>query len=610
MTLQQTTDQRFYAWRETLKRRSSLCFRLRVALVLLFTAAAAAPLHDALRVGTAAASVAAFLAVAIAHRRIELGIARTDALLRVRREQRARRELDWDALPPALEVETQPLHPFAGDLDLFGPNGLHRFLDISVSREGSRLLASWLSSTDTALPDILSRRDSVRALVPAAHFRERLLLAFSLASKERLDGASFLQWLSHTQAPSAMRWVLPASALLAALNITLFLAWGSALLPPLFLIGVFLYAVLYLRYSAIRESFIDAAVRLDDELGKLHTVFRFLERGPLGGSKALAQLLLPFRDMGLRPSRHIRRVRVDVIAAGLSMNPVMMVLLNLAFPWDFLFAARLERKRKTLAQLVPAWLDGMHRLEALQSLANYAWLFPETRFPELHAADGTTPVFHAEDLGHPLLPLKSRVRNDVSLAAERDILLITGSNMSGKSTLLRTVGISVVLAMAGGPVDARHMSLAHSRLFTCINISDSLRDGVSYFYAEVRRLRRLLDLLDDSDDRPPLFLIDEMFRGTNTRERHVGGEAFIRELARRRATGAISTHDIELTSVADAVDGVRNMHFREHIVDNRMEFDYTLREGPCPTTNALVIMRLEGLPVGRVSDAASAGTGG
>ncbi len=115
-------------------------------------------------------------------------------------------------------------------------------------------------------------------------------------------------------------------------------------------------------------------------------------------------------------------------------------------------------------------------------------------------------------------------------------------------------------------------------------------------------------MLDDHDDRPPLFLIDEMFRGTNTRERHVGGEAFIRELARRRATGAISTHDIELTSVADAVDGVRNMHFREHIVDNRMEFDYTLREGPCPTTNALVIMRLEGLPVGLASDAASAGT--
>ncbi len=574
-----------------------MCYRFRVGLVLIFAAAAAVPVHDALRVSVAAAAVLAFVAVAIMHSRIDRGIARTDALLRVRREQRARIALDWDSLPPAQDVDVANDHPFAGDLDLFGSNGLLRFLDISVSREGSNKLASWLADASSSFAEIVERQTLVRALVPAAHFRERLLLEFALVSKDRLDGAAFTDWLMHAGASSAMRWVLPASIALAAINIALFAAYGSGLLPPYFFFGLLVYAALYLRYSSIRDVFIDTAVRLDDELGKLHVVFRFLERYPSRGNKALISLLVSFRAAHRRPSRHIRSVRLDVIAAGLSMNPVMMVLLNIAFPWDFVFARRLEKKRLELSRIVPEWLEAMHKIEALQSLANYAWLFPDTTFPVLHQSDEGKDVLRAEALGHPLLPWRSRVRNDVSLSAERDVLLITGSNMSGKSTMLRTVGITAALAFAGGPVDARRVELAHARLFTCIHISDSLRDGVSYFYAEVRRLRRLLTMLGEKDRRPVVFLIDEMFRGTNTTERHIGGVAFIQELARRNATGMISTHDIELTSVVDTVEGARNMHFREHIVENRMIFDYVLRAGPCPTTNALVIMRLEGLPV-------------
>jgi hypothetical protein len=451
-------------------------------------------------------------------------------------------------------------------------------------------------ATDSTLDEVVRRRELVRALLPEAHFRERLLLAFSLVSKQRLEGEA-LDELRRVEAPASLRWVLPASAVLAGLNIGLFIAWAMELLPAVFLFSAFVYAALYFRYSGIRASFLEAAVRLDDELGMLHSVFRFLERYPARGKPVLGELLRPFRGEGMRPSRHIRRVRVDVVAAGLSMNPIMMILLNLAVPWDFFFAGRLERKRLVLLNLLPVWLDAMHTLEALHSLANHAYLFKDTVFPELHEDRSATDLLRAEGLGHPLLPEAACVRNDVALAARGDVLLITGSNMSGKSTLLRSIGVSVALAQAGGAVHARSMSLKYCRLFTCIHISDSLRDGVSYFYAEVRRLRHLLSMLVGDDTRPVLFLVDEMFRGTNTRERHIGGAAFIRELVRLNASGVISTHDIELTSVADSQAGVRNMHFREHIVDNRMTFDYTLRPGPCPTTNALVIMRLEGLPV-------------
>jgi hypothetical protein len=590
-------EERFEVWKVRLRHRSAVCFRLRVLLVLLFAFAAAAPAPDALRVAVAAATVLAFIVVAVVHRRIDRGIARTDALLRVRRQQQARRDLDWELLPPALALDVPEHHPFARDLDLFGENGLHRFLDISISREGSRLLASWLLSGEAAPDEIQQRQHLLRALIPGVRFRERLLLTFLLTSRERLDGDAFLRWLVHAQAPAALGWVLPVSAGLAVLTLALFFAWGNSLLPPWFMLSLFFYALLYFRNMGIRESFIESAVRLDDELGRLLSVFRFLERENIAGNEALEKLLHPFRDREMRPSRYIRRVRVDVTAAGLSMNPVMMVLLNLALPWDFFFASRLEKKRRELATIVPVWLDAMHHLEALQSLANYAWLFPDTTFPIVRPAQSGGVAFSADSLGHPLLPHGTRVRNNVMLDGSRDILLITGSNMSGKSTLLRTIGVSAVLALAGAPVDARSLTMRKLRLFTCIHISDSLRDGVSYFYAEVKRLRRLLDMLKDDSGQPILFLIDEMFRGTNTRERHTGGEAFIRELIRLDASGVISTHDIALTGIADAVPGVRNMHFRELIANGRMSFDYTLRPGPCPTTNALIIMRLEGLPV-------------
>jgi DNA mismatch repair ATPase MutS len=170
--------------------------------------------------------------------------------------------------------------------------------------------------------------------------------------------------------------------------------------------------------------------------------------------------------------------------------------------------------------------------------------------------------------------------------------------MAGKSTFLRSVGLNTCLAYAGAPVNADRLRLSLFRLFTCIKVSDSVQDGLSYFYAEVRRLKLLLDAVELRNEIPVLFLIDEIFRGTNNRERHIGSEAYIRSLSNNgNALGLIATHDLDLTKLADGIVGISNFHFREEIGDGRMVFDYLLRQGPCPTTNALKIMRIEGLPV-------------
>ncbi|MBE0644966.1 MAG: hypothetical protein IH600_12860 [Bacteroidetes bacterium] len=602
-----------------LEARSRRCFRWRIVLFLLFIAILPLPVSVALRLPLLAATAVAFFTVASVHRRIDHGVARCRAWMKLKREQQARRDLDWEHLPPPAAGLFPAGHPFAGDIDLEGPASLHRLLDLSVSHRGSNLLASWLGTTLPDIDTITRRQKLVRALSPLRHFREHLRLAYDLVSAEKLDGDAFVAWLRGARIPSSVRVLLPVMSVLAAINVALFLLWGYDQLPPWFLLGVFVYGVLYFVFSHVREAFLAAAVQLDIELGRLKTVFRFLENYSYGEKDELRGLVAPFLDPRDKPSQHIRRILRDVVAAGLSMNPVMMVVLNLPLPWDFLFAARLERKRQALEERLPGWLDTLQQLEALQSLANFADLHPAYHFPEIRAtsvsprtadtvpprshgedpatADNEAPLFAAEELGHPLIPHTNRVSNDFAIDRQGRVFLITGSNMSGKSTFLRTVGINIALAFAGGPVAARAMHTQLFRLSTCINISDSLREGVSYFYAEVRRLRELLEATKIVEAPPLLFLIDEIFKGTNNIERHVGAASYVEALAGGRGCGIVSTHDIDLTQLADRLPDVVNLHFREHIVDDRMVFDYHLRTGPCPTTNALTIMRLEGLPV-------------
>jgi DNA mismatch repair ATPase MutS len=249
------------------------------------------------------------------------------------------------------------------------------------------------------------------------------------------------------------------------------------------------------------------------------------------------------------------------------------------------------------------WLDTWYQLEGLNSLANFAYLNPDGVFPMMSRGSGETfgRVFEAQDLGHPLIPDVERICNNFTIAQKGEIVIITGSNMAGKSTFLRTLGVNLTLAFSGGVVIAASFDTLPLRLFTCINVSDSLSDGISYFYAEVKRLKALLNELERKDTYPLFFLIDEIFRGTNNREREIGSRAYMKALTGQNGVGVISTHDLELVHLEDDVSGILNYHFREDVTGGRMVFDYRLRQGPCPTTNALKIMRLEGLPV-KVSD--------
>lgn len=512
--------------------------------------------------------------------------------------------LAWDKLPAAKAFEVPTDHPFAVDIDLVGEFSLHRLLDTAVSREGSERLHQWLLDPNPDPGAVLERQQIIQELSGQTRFRERLWLQASLAvdqQSEQWAGQTLLDWLQKDAGGNNLRSLLIGLSALAVLNWMLFAGYQFGGWPPLWIGTILLYGVLFITLGFQRSSSLFRDVMfLADQLRVLNGVFAFLEKWNFGNMPLTKRLCQLFFTDGERPSAHIQNVQRVVTGVGLSQNWLLGFLLNALLPWDIYFAYRLDQCRQDLADQLPRWLDIWFELEAASSLATFAYLNPgECEWPTL--VDSVTPEIEATDLGHPLIPSSQRVCNPLRLDLNQSIYLITGSNMAGKSSFLRTIGVNLALAYAGGPVVAQSFRASWLRLFATIRVADSLNDGFSFFYAEVRRLSQLLTALNEEGERPLLFLIDEIFRGTNNRERLIGSRAYIEALAKSSGIGAIATHDLELVQLAETADRLVNAHFRDDVVDGRMVFDYKLHDGPCPTTNALKIMALAGLPVGVVN---------
>ena len=281
---------------------------------------------------------------------------------------------------------------------------------------------------------------------------------------------------------------------------------------------------------------------------------------------------------------------VDLIASR--QNAVFRVLdLPLLYSVQVAFLAEAWRRKHGSA--VRRWTEALGEIEALLSLGAYSYEHPADPFPDFVETEGT---FLAEELGHPLLPSSQCVRNNVSIADETRVLLVSGSNMSGKSTLLRAIGINTVLAMAGAPVRAKSLRLSPLQVGASIRVNDSLQEGSSRFYAEIKRLRDIVDLAAGSPKL--LFLLDELLQGTNSKDRRTGAEGLLRALVQRGAIGLVSTHDLALADVSEPLDRhVQNVHFQDHFEHGRMRFDYKLQEGIVTKSNGLELMRSIGLDV-------------
>ncbi len=536
-----------------------------------------------------------FLGVVNLHQRRRAGLERHRFWLSLTNAQLARLQVNWEQIPLPLWMPPEARGPLATDLDLTGSRSLHHLLDVSVSYQGSQRLAEWLTSDQPDLPTLGERQQVVRELAPMALFRQRLLLLARQAARDPIDGENFLAWLRIPYPAERLRWLLPVAAALTLTNVILFLLSSLAGFANVWVVTLLIYVAFYFFNSGYLSEFLEAVIRMDGELDGLQAVLKFVEGYPLARQPHTAALCAPLRTPGRQPARFLRRLKWITAGAGLRMNPVVGLLLNAVVPWDFAVAAYAGRVRRQAADLLPDWLETLYSLESLAGLANLAYLNPGYALPEFKPQ--AAPVFSVVALGHPLIPPQEKITNNLSLYALGEILVITGSNMAGKSTFLKTIGINLCLAYAGGPVNAAAFSSRPFRLHTCMRISDSLADGFSYFYAEVKCLKALLQKVILDESAPLLFLVDEIFRGTNNRERLIGSRSYLRALIGQHGTGLIATHDLELAALADEHPQVGNFHFREEVEDGRLVFDYQLRPGPSPTTNALKIMQMEGLPV-------------
>lgn len=539
-----------------------------------------------------------FLIVARYHSRLEDRLHRLRLWRNIKSTHLARLRLNWDAIP-TVATPSPHTHPYAADLDITGPHSLFSLLNTTVSSNGRDRLAAWLLNQPYSQTIWLARQSLVKELASLPLFRDRLALEASLIGEAEIDGQR-IQAALHTPAGFAgLVPILVIEAVLAAGTLVLALASALAGAPSYWTLSFGVYAIIYMLISGQIAPIFGRAMSLHHELEKLGAVFRFLESRSYAGTPQLGRLCTALISGARRPSEYLRRFACICQALSVRAHPLVHLAINAIGPWDLWWIFLFRRLHKQVLPDIPTWLDKLAELEAASALGNFAYLNPGYRWPSQlsPAGNGRPATIVAQGLGHPLIPAAQRVTNDLHLWGVGHILIVTGSNMSGKSTFLRTLGINTCLAQAGAPVCAASFEWNWVRISCCIRVDDSLEAGLSFFYAEVKRLKRLLDEARDRSAPPVLFLIDEIFKGTNNRERLIGSRSFVKALAGSNGFGLITTHDLELAELEKEIPSTTNAHFRETVEANELRFDYRLRPGPCPTTNALRIMALEGLPV-------------
>ncbi len=584
------------AGRETSARFS----RWRLAIFLVGAVGTIA-LYKAAAFHTGNASLFLFLiifgVVARYHSRLERRMQRLQRWQVLKREHLARLSLDWANLPSRTHPAPSD-HPYAHDLDLVGPTSLLRVIDTTVSTMGRERLTDWFLQQPASLADWQSRARLVKELVPLPGFRDRLALAARLLQPLEVDGHRIQQALSQAVGPPHVDRLLIIESALALLTLGLAGAALVGLLPSYWVFTLALYVFLYMWFLGDTEHLFNRAMTMRDELATLAALVVQLEQRPGRHQPALRDAAAPFHG-ARRPSAYLRRLARICSALSIRAHPLVHMAINAAVPWDLWFIRRLEQTRSAITTELPQWLDRLAEIEAAAALANFAYLHPHYAWPTLIESqhNGHPSGIEARGIGHPLLQSANRVTNDFATPGTGHLVLITGSNMSGKSTFLRTVGINVCLAQAGAPVCAALFRWSWVRVRCCVRVTDSLDAGLSYFYAEVKRLRVLLEAGRVPTGAPVLFLIDEIFKGTNNRERLLGSRTYIEALAATNGFGLISTHDLELAELERTIPRLTNAHFQETVAAGALQFDYRLRPGPCTTTNALRIMAMEGLPI-------------
>jgi hypothetical protein len=535
------------------------------------------------------------------HRRLRTRLSTARTMAAIQDEALARIRRQWERIPSPPPIGAPPDHPYARDLDIVGPASLLHLVNTTTSPMGEAELARWLLAP--APPEVVRERQvAVSELAGAIEVFQGLEAAgrqaHITAGGAAPDPEPFLAWGEQTpSAGGVLGWAAVISPLLFWVSLVL---WAVRVLPwPVWIVFFLINIVLAFALAGTVERTL-APVRLQQgrvaPYGLQLTLFQRHD-----WEASLLRRLADAARSGARPAEARLRSLSRIVSFSVPPTTLLYFPLQVLFLWNVHLASLADRWRRGDGHRVRRWLVALGEIETLASLAALRHREPAWTLPEL--VPGAVEITGA-GLGHPLIDPAVRVDNDVRVGPPGELLLVTGSNMSGKSTLLRAIGVNAVLAAAGGPACAESLRLPRLRLWTSMRIDDSLARGVSYFLAEVQRLKEVVDGIDAAADDPSVlgcFLLDEILQGTNTAERTTAARAVLLRLAGRRAIGACSTHDLALAADPELGRVARNVHLQETIGagpggETTMTFDYQLRDGVATSTNALRLMAAMGLP--------------
>lgn len=541
----------------------------------------------------AVVSLGGYIALAIVH----AGVIRREDFGKVKKSlnERGLQRLNdqWRSFPSTGAGKVPEGHLYAGDLDITGPGSLFQRLDDTGTAAGEQRLIDWLLTPAPTADAIRERQEAVKELSPLLDFRQALVSEARMASKkDKADPSKFLAWAEASSTLTSIRWAWPVAHVLPAVTIILGLLGSNEVISNLpFMIGLAVQVVIVVATRKPIGRMWEALSLGDRGFIRFEETFRAIDAQKFQGAR-LARLQGGLTG-GPPVSERLRQFARLMGLAELKHSGQLHPIINALTLWDLLVLFRIDRWREVHGKGVRNWFESLAELEALSSFASWHFERPEDVFPEVD--DGEVHL-EAVALGHPLLA--APVRNDVRFPGPGHAWVITGSNMSGKTTLMRATGLNVVMALAGLPVCAKKLSVSRIQVLTSMRVKDSLERGVSYFYAEVQRIKTVLDTAKANPGRC-LFFLDELFMGTNARERLIASRQLMMILLDLGAAGAVTTHDLSITDLASERPGkILNVHFRDEVKGDEMTFDYTLREGVVQTTNALEVLRRAGVNVG------------
>jgi ABC-type multidrug transport system fused ATPase/permease subunit len=479
-------------------------------------------------------------------------------------------------------------HAYSTDLDIFGEYSLYKLLNRTRTAEGSRRLANWLKN-HAAVQEVIARQEASHEYCKHPDQIQSWEATAMLHKHAAQQVSEFRAWSSETLTDRLssllrLRW-WPLVTLLIIL-----LALAKVIAPWVIAISFAVHFFILKQFFATIQSVTNRTTSLGQTLVAYADLLKNAETAPFQSKWWLKRkALIEGSSQALNHAGNLFE-RLDY-----RNNPFFFLFVGIPTLWDVHCLSELEEWKKVNQSNLSNWLDVLADTEAMNSIAGHAFANPDYIMPQV--VDQKPILIEAVSLGHPLIPGDKRVSNSFVLEGTGHTVLVTGSNMSGKSTFLRTLGLNIVLAQMGAAVSAIDFSCSPARVFSSMRTQDSLEESTSSFYAELKRLRKLLELADENADKPVFYLLDEILKGTNSTDRHRGAEALIRQLHEKNASGLVSTHDLELGEWGATENYVHNYHFRSDVEDGKLHFDYQLHKGICRSFNASELMRMMGIHV-------------